>query len=298
MSDHPDMTVSMTLPTMTEHDRQTLLTWCREVDAGPWESLAVPERTTYTSHDLIVQLAAAAMLTERVRLWSTIVILPAHDAVDVAKKMASIDVLSDGRLSVGVGVGGREHDYLALGASFANRWARLDAAVATMQRIWAGEPPFADADPVGPIPVQPGGPPIFGSSMGPKSMARAAKWAAGINGAWTITGDTSGVAGGVAMTRAAWEAAGRTEAPHLSTNVWFALGDDAQPRLASYVHSYMKIFGDKVGQSMGQAATCFGEDALVKLLDDCRHAGLDEVFLVPTTDDPAELARAAAVVAG
>ena len=76
-------------------------------------------------------LAAVAALTERVRLWTTIVILPAHDEVAVAKQMASVDVLSDGRLTVGVGVGGREHDYRAINASFARRWQRMDEQVAT-----------------------------------------------------------------------------------------------------------------------------------------------------------------------
>ena len=71
------MDVSMTLPTMVPHDRDSTLQWCRDTDAGPWASLAVPERVTYPSHDITVELAAAAALTERVRLWSTIVILPA-----------------------------------------------------------------------------------------------------------------------------------------------------------------------------------------------------------------------------
>ena len=132
----------MTLPTMVPHGRAEVMAWCRSVDAGPWASLAVPERVTYTSHDYTVELAAAAALTERVRLWTTIVILPAHDAVGVAKQMASIDVLSGGRLTVGVGVGGREHDYRALSAPFERRWQRMDDQVATMRRIWAGEPPF------------------------------------------------------------------------------------------------------------------------------------------------------------
>ena len=91
----------MTLPTMLPHTRADVLAWCRGIDEGAWTSLAVPERITYTSHDTTVQLAAAAALTERVRLWTTIVILPAHDAVAVAKQMASVDVLSDGRLTDG-----------------------------------------------------------------------------------------------------------------------------------------------------------------------------------------------------
>ena len=104
-------------------------------------------------------------LTERVRLWSTIVILPAHDAVEVAKRLASVDVLSNGRLTAGVGVGGREHDYRAIGGRFDHRWARMDEQVAVMRRIWAGDPPFDGADPVGPPPVQAGGPPLIAGVM-------------------------------------------------------------------------------------------------------------------------------------
>ncbi|HXY93463.1 MAG TPA: LLM class flavin-dependent oxidoreductase, partial [Acidimicrobiia bacterium] len=174
------MNLSMTLPTMLPHTRADFLSWCRGVDASPvWTSLAVPERITYTSHDLTVQLAGAAAVTERVRLWSTIVILPAHDAVAVAKQMASIDVMSAGRLTVGVGIGGREHDYRAVDAPFARRFPRMDEQVATMRRIWSGEPPFEGADPVGPPPVQPGGPPLIAGVFGPKGIARAARWAAG-----------------------------------------------------------------------------------------------------------------------
>src|SRR6516162_5732555 len=109
------MDIAMTLPTMLPHGRRELLAWCRKIDEGPWSSLAVPERVTYTSHSLTVQLGAAAALTERVRLWTTIVILPAHDEVQVAKDMASVDRLCDGRLTVGVGVGGRQQDYRAIG---------------------------------------------------------------------------------------------------------------------------------------------------------------------------------------
>ena len=109
------MDLAMTLPTMLPHGRAEVLAWCRGIDEGPWSSLAVPERITFPSHSMVVQLAAAAALTERVRLWTTIVVLPSHNAVEVAKQMASVDRLCDGRLTVGVGVGGREHDYLAIG---------------------------------------------------------------------------------------------------------------------------------------------------------------------------------------
>ncbi len=194
------MELSMTLPTMLPHSRAQTLAWCREVDAGPWAGLAVPERITYTSHDWTVDLSAVAALTERVRLYTTIVILPAHDEVAVAKQLASIDVLSDGRLTVGVGVGGREHDYRAIGGSFERRWQRMDEQVARMRRIWAGEPPFEGADPVGPRPVQDPLPVIAGV-MGPKAIARAARWADGVDGAWTMDGDRDAMAAAFAQIR-------------------------------------------------------------------------------------------------
>ena len=81
------MNIAMTLPTMLPHGRSETLAWCRAVDEGPWSSLAVPERVTYTSHSWIVELAAAASLTERVRLWTTIIVLPAHQEVQVAKDL-------------------------------------------------------------------------------------------------------------------------------------------------------------------------------------------------------------------
>jgi len=126
------MAVAMTLPTMVPHDRGDTLAWCRAIDTGPWSSLAVPERITFPSHALVVELAAAAALTERVRLWTTILVLPAHDEVEVAKQMASVDRLSDGRLTLGVGVGGRDHDYRAIGGNFA--WTPRSRACAASGR--------------------------------------------------------------------------------------------------------------------------------------------------------------------
>jgi alkanesulfonate monooxygenase SsuD/methylene tetrahydromethanopterin reductase-like flavin-dependent oxidoreductase (luciferase family) len=285
------MHIAMTLPTMLPHGRTEVLEWCRRVDEGPWSSLAVPERITFPSHSMIVQLSAAAALTERVRLWTTIVVLPAHDAVEIAKQMASVDRLSDGRLTLGVGVGGREHDYRAIGAPFGRRWQRMDEQVAVMRRIWSGEPPFEGADPVGPPPVQPGGPPLIAGSLGPKSVARAARWADGVDGAWTLDGDEATVRSAFDVVESAWKDAGRTEKPHLSTSIWYALGDGAEDRLRRYAYDYLRIFGEEAGQYGAQAVACFTPEALRRAVDSIRAAGADELFLVPTTVDPAELDR-------
>lgn len=282
----------MTLPTMLPHGRAEVVAWCRGVDEGPWASLAVPERITYTSHSWTVQLAAAAALTERVRLWTTVVVLPAHPAVQAAKDLASVDRLSDGRLTVGVGVGGREHDYRAVGSPFTRRWQRMDDAVAAMRSVWAGDPPFPGADPVGPPPLQAGGPPLVAGVMGPKAMARAARWAVGVDDGSTVTGvSRDAVAALVERVRAAWRNAGRTEAPHVSASLWYALGDGAADRLRRYTYEYMRIFGDEIAAAMADACTASSPASLREAVTAAADAGCDELFLVPTTADATELDR-------
>lgn len=276
----------MTLPSVLPHGRAEVIEWCAAIDEGPWSSLAVPERVTYSSHSLTVQLAAAAALTSRVRLWTTIIILPAHSAVQTAKDMASVDVLSDGRLTVGVGVGGREHDYLAVGSTFDHRWQRMDDSVAEMKSVWAGEPPFAGADPVGPPPLQTGGPPLIAGVLGPKAMARAAVWADGVDDASTVTGvNADAFASTCTRIRAAWVEAGRDAKPHISASLWYALGDGAEDQLRGYAHSYLKIMGEDFARYMSNNANCFSAQALRDAVQAAESAGCDELFLVPTTTD-------------
>jgi alkanesulfonate monooxygenase SsuD/methylene tetrahydromethanopterin reductase-like flavin-dependent oxidoreductase (luciferase family) len=286
------MDIAMTLPTMLAHGRDEVLRWCRGIDEGPWSSLAVPERITYPSHSLMVQLAAAAALTERVRLCTTIVILPSHSAVRMAKDLASVDRLSAGRLTVGVGVGGREQDYRAVGAPFDRRWQRMDDQVATMRSIWAGTPPESDLDPVGPPPVQPGGPPLVAGAMGPKATARAARWAVGVDDGSAVAAPDPDTLRDVAdRVRAAWRDAGRTDRPHLSTSLWYALGDDAEARLRGYAFDYLRVFGDQIGEAVAESVRAYTPKALRDAVDTVRAAGFDELFLVPTTADPDELTR-------
>ena len=101
------MEIGITLPSFVRGaDRAAILEWCRRVDEGPFSSVSVGERIAYPSHELVTTLAFAAAATERVRIVSTVAVLPIHDPVRFAKQMATVDVLSGGRLTVGVGVGG------------------------------------------------------------------------------------------------------------------------------------------------------------------------------------------------
>ena len=292
------MQIGMTLPSMVPGlDRKAILSWCRGIDSGPFASLACGERITYPNTEMRALLAAAAALTERVRIVPTLYVLPMHPTAIVAKEVASLDVLSNGRVTLTVGVGGREHDYRAAEKPFAGRFRRLDQQVALLRRLWAGEPPFAGADPVGPPPVQKGGPPLWAGAMGPKSLRRAAGWADGVAG-FSTAGDAAEVASAFGLVCAAWQEAGVARAPRLVTGFWYALGPGAEERLHGYVFDYLRLFGDGPARAMATRCRISSAERFRDCVEAIAALGADELILVPTTADPAELDRTVDALAG
>jgi alkanesulfonate monooxygenase SsuD/methylene tetrahydromethanopterin reductase-like flavin-dependent oxidoreductase (luciferase family) len=292
------MEVGVCLPYMKQGlGRETLLDFARAVEAGPFASLSCGERITGPTVDLGLTLAAAAAVTSRVRIVPTLYVLPLHDAVKAAKEIATLDVLSGGRAAVTVGVGGRPNDYRAVSATFERRHARMDEQVARMRATWRGEPPFAGADPVGPAPLQPGGPPIYAGVMGPKATARAARWADGVY-VWSGNGVKSEIAHLLAQTDRAWQAAKRTKAPRRIGGFWYSLASkDPLEQLRRYVYDYVAYFGEAAARAMSSSMDRATPDAVRASLDDLEAAGCDEVFLVPATAELAEVERAAEIVA-
>lgn len=291
------MDLGLTLPSFVAGtDRATTLEWCRRIDDGPFTTIAVGERTAFHSHEMFATLAFAAAATERVRIAATVAVVPTHDTVRIAKQVATIDVLSGGRFTLGVGVGGREQDYRALSTPFRNRFARLDEQVDEMRRIWRGESVIDGVPPIGPTPVQAGGPPILTSSMGPKSLARSAKWADGIAG-FSLGPDPDEVRATFAAVQAAWIEAGRTTAPSLTTSSWYSLADDGAERLHRYASEYLSTFGPEVARSMADLCRLSDAGALRDAIDGLAEAGCEEFVLVPTSGDLDELDRLLAVVA-
>lgn len=289
------MTVGVALPQMaTGLDRARLVEWCRGIDTGPFSSVSAGERITFHNLDGFTLCSAAAALTERVRVLVNVVVLPWHAPAMVAKELASIDVVSGGRVDVAVGVGGRRQDYEALGSPFAGRHGRLDGAVAEVRRLWAGGA-AADGEPVGPAPLQAGGPPILASAMGPKSLARAAKWAAGVSG-FTLLGDAAESARLFRATENAWRAADRADRPRLVTGSFVALGPDAASTLRDFAAAYLHVFSPALARSLAESMNLNEPSRLIDLLDAVEAEGADEFIVVPATSDPRLVDRLADVV--
>lgn len=291
------MEIGVALPTMArEYHRRTTITWSQGIDAGPFSSVSCGERISFHNQEMLVTNAAAAALTERVRVFVNVAVGPLHAPGVLAKQLATLDVLCDGRLTVGLGVGGREHDYICAESPFTRRHQRLDDLVTEMRRLWAGHPAFDGADPIGPTPVQHGGPELLAASMGPKSLARAAQWASGISG-FSIDADGPGMAAAVSSANQAWTDAGRTEAPRHVTGCFAVLGtDDDQGVLQAFTYDYLAIFGDRFARAMADVAPVWNVARLNQVLDEAEAAGVDEFILVPGTTDPECLSAMIAAV--
>ena len=241
-------------------------------------------------------ISAAAAVTERVQIVPSLYVLPMHSAVRAAKEIATLDVVSEGRVTVTVGVGGREKDYEAVGASFKKRHQRMDDQVAQMRAVWAGEPPVDGADPVGPRPIQEGGPKILAGSMGPKAIARASKWADGLFG-FAMNGESELTRHFKVTAESAWQESGRDNKPYFVGGFWYSLAPNAEHQLKDYVFKYMRIFGDKEARSLADTMSRFNKDAVKVALDGMEELGVDELYPSPATAEVQEIDAIAEILA-
>ncbi|MFG1684707.1 LLM class flavin-dependent oxidoreductase [Nonomuraea sp. NPDC049269] len=230
------MNVGLGLPI---NDPAQLLTWARRADAGPFSALGLLDRLVYDNPEPLVTLAVLAGATSRVRLQTEVLIAPLHNTAVLAKQAATLDRLSGGRFTLGIGTAGREDDYLAAGADVHRRGRRLDEQLALLRRAWSGEPYGASASdgdgcggagvgvgvgPIGPAPARPGGPEVLFGGFVPAVFERVARWGDGFLGAGLGPGwmDTA-----FRDVEQRWALAGREGRPRLVAQVNVALGPDA-----------------------------------------------------------------------
>ena len=295
------MKIGMTLPvTEPGWSRAILMQWAKKIDQGPFSCLALGERIFFPSPELITTLGACAVLTERVKIVTTVLILPMHNPVLLAKQLATVDVLSEGRLVVGVGTGGRAEDYLATATDLSQkRIAVMESHVATMRKIWRGEPGVEGAlRPVEPFPIQQHGPKILAGVMGPKGLASAANWADGVSG-MSVTGTAADAQQAMNMANDAWQQAGQKNKPQFNSAFWFALGDNANAQMQTHLTRYFNWLDAGSRDAMALHAGFRGSASDLKdRLKAFADAGIEELVLIPTSINPEEVDRAADVIAG
>jgi alkanesulfonate monooxygenase SsuD/methylene tetrahydromethanopterin reductase-like flavin-dependent oxidoreductase (luciferase family) len=299
------MKIGLGLPTSFPSDQgQLVMEWARRADAAGFSSLSLLDRLVYDNFDPLITLTAAAAVTERIRLMTAILIVPLHSAGIFAKQAASLDALSNGRLTLGVGVGNRKDDFIVAGTTHGDRGRRFDEQLAVMKRIWAGEDAADDVGPVGPSPVQSGGPPLVFGGRSERALRRVAQWGEGY-----VTGSVSDVPGARATYELAerlWNEAGRAGKPVFVGSLTCAIGEAEAQATANAGQRYYSYQGGRAANGPGQpgsspvanaAATPSTKAAIWEKLKECEAAGMDEVFVRPAgVTNPDQVDRLAEAV--
>lgn len=258
-----------------------LIGWAVAAERAGFSTLATLDRLVYDNYESLTVLAAAAAVTEQIRLMTGILIAPLHtNAALLAKQVATVDRLSGGRLSLGLAVGSRPDDFAASGTPHAGRGTRMDAQIDELRRLWAGERRgFAGG--VGPTPTRHGGPPLIFGGYSSAAIGRAAA-----SGAGWISG-SSGVGmfrKGAQALQAAWTRNGRTGRPRLYALAYFSLGDQAAELADRYLRDYYG-FAPPYAQAVLNAAAV-GTDAVRRAVHEFAEAGCDELILAPCSAHP------------
>jgi alkanesulfonate monooxygenase SsuD/methylene tetrahydromethanopterin reductase-like flavin-dependent oxidoreductase (luciferase family) len=277
------MDVGIGLPaTIPGVGRDELLEWARRAERRGFSSLGTIDRLVYGNLEPLIALAAAAAVTERIRLTTAILIAPYRgSAAVIAKQAATLDFISNGRLVLGVAPGGREDDYGAAGVDFGARGARFAAMLEEWKRIWAGES-FGFAGAIGPRP--PGGPALIIGGSVDAAFDRAARYADG----WIMGGGPPDrFRAAVEKLEAAWRRAGREGEPRKLALAYFALGDRAREAAERYLRDYYGWLGEVAGTIAASAAT--DADTVRGYVRAFADAGCDELILFPCDPDPAQV---------
>jgi alkanesulfonate monooxygenase SsuD/methylene tetrahydromethanopterin reductase-like flavin-dependent oxidoreductase (luciferase family) len=259
-------------------DRAGIVDWAQRAEAAGFSSLGTLDRIVYPNYESLIALAAAAAVTERIRLVTDILIAPLRlNTALLAKQAATIDNLSGGRLVLGLAPGAREDDYAASGADYHRRGRIFDAQLDALRRLWAGE------GGVGPAPVN-GRPDLYIGGRSPASYRRAARHADG----WTAGGGgAEAFAEGRDQATAAWREAGRDDEPRTMALAYFSLGPDAEENARASIGHYYAIAGDYAEVIVRGAVKT--PAAVRELIAAYEQAGAGELILFPGSADPAQV---------
>jgi len=264
---------------------KTLIAWAGRAEERGFSSLATIDRVAFPTYESLVSLAAAAAATERIGLVTNILLAPTRSAVLLAKESASLDQLSGGRFTLGLGVGARKDDFEAAEREFVKRGRQFDEALETMHAAWQGRPVIDGcAEPVTPTPTNGKSVPILFGGSTEKAIERTVRWGVG----WTASGGGSAAVGAFAQrVRAAWKAAGREGSPRIVALAYFGLGEGSEDVSKRYILRYYGNLGERAkgfAESVPRTPQAVRDTA--KFFED---AGVDELMLDPTVADVREV---------
>ncbi len=261
-----------------------LLEWARRAEAAGFSTLATIGAVSYPGYEELTVFAAAGAVTERIRFLTNVLIAPARSTAELAKQAASVDQLTGGRLTLGLGVGWRATDFQLTGREFGARGRLFDEQLRDLQRAWAGEPLAEGTRPVGPAPVQQPGVPLVIGGATDISVRRVVDFGSG----WTAGGaPPDAVAPMVEKVQSAWSEAGRGGRAKIVALAYFSLGDTVEDSRRALLDYYEPMGSETAEMIAGSALRSV--DSITGALDAYAQVGVDELILDPTVPDPEQV---------
>ena len=294
-------TIGIALPNLPGVTPPLIPEFARRIEAGGCDAIWALDRLVYENPDPLTALAAAAAVTSRVRLGTSVLLAPLHSPVVLAKQLATLDLVSNGRLLVGLGIGSRPDDFAAAGVPFAGRGGRAAEMIRIMKQVWSGQPVrhqgryFAiECGAVGPAPVQRPHPPVWMGGFQEVALKRIARIADGFVGSGGAGPD--GFAGMWERVRQMVAAAGRP--PDRFPNAclaYFNVGGDREQAKAQAMAALVRYYGPQfMSRYDPERALVFGPpEECARRAQAYFDAGVQHLILVPTTLDAGQVDRIA-----
>lgn len=282
------MDIGIGLPNTLTVAGPVVVDWARRAEERGFSTVATIDRIVYPSYDSLTSLAVAAGATSRIGLFTDVLLTPLYQPALLAKVTASLAAMSGGRLTLGMGVGGRPDDFAALERPFNRRGKLMDETLDLLTRAWAGENVTGDDFPVAPTPPGNRVPVLIGGNTD-ASVRRAVAYGDG----WTAGGGGPAMAAPmVEKVRQAWQEAGREGEPRIATLTYFGLGDEKASKAS--LRRYYAFLGDWVDAIVDSAVR--SPQAAKDIARDFAGIGVTELVFVPTIASLDEIDRLADAV--
>jgi alkanesulfonate monooxygenase SsuD/methylene tetrahydromethanopterin reductase-like flavin-dependent oxidoreductase (luciferase family) len=260
-------------------NRAGTVEWARRAEEAGFPSLGTIGRIAFPNFEELTSLAAAAAVTERIRLTTDILLLPLQPNLALfAKQAATLDsIAGGGRLVLGLAPGGREDDFEASGIDFHERGKIFERQLQELTKIWEG-------DEVGPALIE-DRPKLLIGGYTDVALRRAVEYADG----WTQGGGTpEAMAQTGEKLDELWQAAGRSGRPYKMALFYWALGEDSEKHARKDLEAYYRYMGEETMNSI-VASAATEPDTVKSYLAAFEQAGADEVMCFPTNPDPGQV---------
>ncbi|MHA6626674.1 LLM class flavin-dependent oxidoreductase [Pseudonocardia sichuanensis] len=269
-------------------DADVLREWAARADAGPFSTLGLLDRLVWHNPEPLVTLAVLAGITTRIRLQTEVLLAPLRGTALLAKQVATLDRLSHGRFTLGLGIGGRVDDHAAAGVGLQDRGRRFDEQLTRLRELWAAAGDGGGS--VGPAPVTARGPELLFGAFRPAALARVARFGDGL----LCAAPPSWAGGLFRAVERDWAEHARTGRPRLVAQLNVALGpDEVVDAARAAMAAYYGFTGDADRMVAGLHHTAGQVRDAVRAYADL---GADEVVLYCWATDVGQVDRMAELV--